>query len=171
MSRQRTPASLERIKARCTECGDCWLWDGALCGNARMPSMHHEGKTVAVRRLVYQLKHGSIPAGRAISPSCGRRLCVSPNCLQAVTEKQSKQRWAKLGAYSNPGKQRRMALTKRAKSHISDEMVERVRAATSAPEAARETGVSLSYAKDIRAGRSRRDYSSHFDGLGARSQA
>lgn len=163
-------STLQAIRLRCTECGDCWLWDGALCGgyngSHRTPSMHFRGKTASVRRVVYELRHGGIPEGKVISPRCGQRLCVSPECLQALTVKQSKERAAKRGAFSNPGKNRRGAMTKRARSWITDEMVAQIRTANVASrKIAADTGVSLSHVKAIRRGQARRDYANPLGGL------
>jgi hypothetical protein len=164
--------ALYKIRLRCTEEGNCWLWTGATHGtnggvvDQRTPSMHFEGATRSVRRVVYAIKHGAVPKGKVVSPDCGQRLCVSPHCLKAVTVKESKRRAAARGAYSNPAKNRRGALTKRAASWITEELVQTIKAhAGPASRIASETGVSLSHVKAIRRGAARRDFSSPMVGM------
>jgi hypothetical protein len=160
---------LEKIRTRCEVVGDCWLWKQG-CSDGGMPIMGVLGKTRAVRRVVYAETHGSIPEGKKISPRCGHKKCVSPECLCAVTQKQATQAAAKRGAYSGAAKILKTALTMRARSKYSDEVVERIRTADGpAHLVAAETGVSLSHAKNIRRGTARKDYLDNpFAGLGAR---
>jgi hypothetical protein len=163
-------ALLNRVRIRCEISGECWLWQQG-CSEAGMPIIGVEGKTRAVRRVVYTETHGSIPDGKKISPRCGHKKCVSPDCLQAVTQKQAAQNAARRGAYSGRAKIIRTAMAVRAKSHITDEIVERIRAAEGPTHLiAAETGVSLSHAKNIRRGTARKDYVANpFAGLGARA--
>lgn len=170
---EKDAAILARIESRIVEDGGCRRWMGQLQGYSASKPKHRgcpaltiEGKTTSLRRWLYRQWHGEIPAGLVISPACGDHLCLSKRCLQAVTESQSKQAAAARGVFSgNLSKNRKNAMTRRAGSWITDEVVEQVRAASSAAEAARLTGVSLGYCKDIRAGKNRRDYSSPFVSL------
>jgi hypothetical protein len=160
---------LLKIKMRCDLSGDCWLWQQG-CSGAGMPIIGVNGKARAVRRVVYAEAHGQIPEGKKISPRCGHKKCVSPECLQAVTQKQAIQSAAKRGVYSGMAKIIRSAMSARARSHITEEVVERIRAAEGPTHlVAAETGVSLSHAKAIRSGTARKEYVANpFAGLGAR---
>lgn len=160
---------LDMIGSRCDEVGECWIWKGALDGHGR-PQKRHNGKTVYVRRLVRELVDGQpVPADKVVPASCGCRQCVSPHCSSVTTTRQKAVMAAKRGVYNNPAKLAKMALTRRAKSHISDELVEQIRSAEGpCSRIAAETNVSLSHVKAIRNMTARKPINSPFAGLGAR---
>jgi hypothetical protein len=62
----------------------CWVWSGKLTkdGYARTS---HNGKTVRVHRLAYELWVGSIPEGLEIDHTCRNRACFNPEHLEATT--------------------------------------------------------------------------------------
>jgi hypothetical protein len=161
---------LNKIKSRCDEVGDCWLWKQG-CSDSDMPQITLGNKTRAVRRVVYAEVHGEIPDGKVVSPKCGHKKCVSPECLEAVTHKHAHQNAARRGAHSSMGKIVRTALAMRARSHITEEVVQRIREFEGPIRLiCAETGVSESHAKSIRQGKARRDFvASPFAGLGSRA--
>lgn len=55
------------------------IWTGALA-NGR-PATKHEGKTVYVKRLIWEQEHGPIPDGMVIVSRCGERTCIEPTHL------------------------------------------------------------------------------------------
>lgn len=156
---------LKLIRSRCTEEGECWLWDGCLDGHGR-PQKRHNGKTVYVRRLVRELVDGPVPASMVVAASCGTKRCVSPSCSCTVTHTKKAKMAATRGAYSNPAKFAKMVASRRATSRITEEMVRQIRLAP--PPASRiavEMNVSESHVKAIRRGSARKDMSSPFAGL------
>ena len=155
-----------KVQDRCIEEGDCWIWQGCVCGRGQRPCVNWGGKTRYVQRVVWESQHGPVKRGLVVTPSCGNRLCVSPNCLKLVTNKTSKQMAAARGAFSNPSKIRRSALTVRARSWITEEMVQQIKAARTGKEAHEATGVSLSHCKAIRRGAARASFANPFSGLG-----
>jgi hypothetical protein len=162
-------ATLKMIKDRCTEDGECWLWTGAKDDRGR-PTMHYKRKTVAVRRVVRMLTdRKDIPAGMQVPCSCGNTGCVSPVCSTVATPKERAQMAASRGVFNRPDAILKSVMTTRARSHITDDKVERIRSAEGpAWKVAEAEGISVSYAKEIRANRSRKDYRNPFTGLGAR---
>lgn len=166
----QTSYLLNKIKSRCDEVGDCWIWKQG-CSDSGMPQMTVKNKTMTVRRLVYAEVHGGIPEGKRVSPKCGHKKCVSPECLEAVTHKHAHQNAARRGAHSSMGKIVRTALAMRARSHITEEVVQRIREFEGPIRLiCAETGVSQSHAKNIRRGTARRDFiASPFAGLGSRT--
>lgn len=164
--------TLEVVKARCLEEGECWIWQGAVTnakgpGNVGTPSIRWQGRAQPVRRLVIKLKTGKdVPKGMVASAKCGNRMCVSPQCAKALTNAESKQLAASFGAYSSAAKVMRSTATKRKRSWITDEMVAAIRAAESREEAIKLTGVSPQHVSAIRRGDARRDLSNPFAGLG-----
>lgn len=160
---------LKQILSNCTEEGKCWLWNGGLDGHGR-PQKRHNGKTVYVRRVVRELADGEpVPANLVVPASCGHKLCVSPDCSSRATHKTKAVMAAKRGAYNNAAKTAKQTAAKRAKSWITDELVEQIRIAPGpASRIAEETKVSVSHVKAIRRGDARRPLASPFAGLGAR---
>ena len=78
----------------------------------------------------------------------------------------STKRAAKRGAYSCPIKGAKIAQTVRSKSRFSEALIEDARtAAETAAATARRLGISRSYVKDIRAGKTRRPLASPWAGL------
>jgi hypothetical protein len=55
------------------------LWTGGL-SNGR-PAAKHEGRTVYIKRLVWEHENGAIPEGAVVISTCGERNCVEPSHL------------------------------------------------------------------------------------------
>lgn len=156
----------ERIRANCIEDGDCLIWPGRV-SDAGMPVMTVDGSSVSVRRVLYEQEHGPVTRRLLVTPTCGHMRCMFH--LEALTPKASKALSVSRGAYRNPARARKAALTNRARSHITDETVATIKAADSAREAHEATGVNLSYVYVIRAGVARADMGNPFAGLGGRA--
>lgn len=171
MSRPFVVHTVESLRARCVEEGECWIWQGASDGHGK-PSTKHNGRTANPRRVVRELvDRKPLPPGVQVVPACHNSMCISPACC-VKTDHRGRARIAnERGAFSNPAKNRLGAMTKRAKSWITDEMVALIRAARNGPEAAHETGVSLSHCKAIRRGIARKDYSSPWASMPAANDA
>jgi len=59
---------------------DCKTWTKGPTG-AGYPAMKHKGRTVYVKRVLWEALHGPIPAGTTVRSRCGNRLCVLPQHL------------------------------------------------------------------------------------------
>lgn len=71
---------------------DCWLWTDGLDkeGYARMWLWGHKA---AAHRIAWALHHGEDPApGLVIDHTCGTRMCVNPDHLEAVTQQENLRR-------------------------------------------------------------------------------
>jgi hypothetical protein len=159
--------TLERLKSRCIEEGECWLWQGANDGNGR-PVVVHMGARIPARRLARQLADDRIiPDTRQVTCTCGNLDCISPACSIVATPATTHKMASARGSYRNAARDRRMAVAKRANSPITEDVVQKIREAESGRAAADSTGVSYSHAKAIRAGRARKEYANPFSGLGA----
>ena len=55
------------------------LWLGALANG--YPAGKHEGRTVYLKRLIWEQMHGPIPEGNVVISSCGERTCIEPSHL------------------------------------------------------------------------------------------
>jgi len=76
----RPLATLAHLHSRCTECGDCLLWHGAHNGTG-----HPRYSGGSVRRAVWALAHGPLPAGRVVTVTCGQAACLCPAHLALTT--------------------------------------------------------------------------------------
>lgn len=154
------------IRMRCVEEGDCLIWQGARSDSGQ-PCMHHNGKTRAmVRRVLYAEVNGvEIPDDRCVITTCGQRLCLNPKHLKEVSRGEVRTHAAKLGAYKSAARVLKRTATLRKKSHITDEVVARIRGAKTAREAHEQTGVSLPYVYQIRDGVRRVPLGNPFAGL------
>jgi HNH endonuclease len=62
----------------------CWIWQRSTSFNG-YGQLWHEGRVQRAHRVFYQLYVGAIPDGLQIDHTCGNRLCVNANHLEAVT--------------------------------------------------------------------------------------
>lgn len=157
---------MEKVRARCVECGDCLLWPGAM--TTRGPVLTLAQKQVQLRRCVWEHAHGKpFPPDRVTSIDCENANCLADNHIVARTRAQLNARTLK--RRTSVSRNARIAMTKRKSSKLSDHGAEDIRTSGLPPqEAADKWGVSKAYVYMIRAGRFRRDYASPFAGLGAR---
>lgn len=81
------PTLSERLWAKVDKSGECWLWDGAKSGG--YGQLKNAGKNVGAHRVAYEEAHGPIPAGMVVDHRCHVKLCVRPEHLRVVTQKQN----------------------------------------------------------------------------------
>lgn len=79
-----TTTTLDRLRARTTHSGDCWVWTGYTCraGYGRISVNNHHEKT---HRVAYELLVGPIPEGLPLDHLCRNRACWNPAHLEPVT--------------------------------------------------------------------------------------
>ena len=154
MTRTQT---IDSIAARCVEEGDCLLWTGGCDGHGR-PKCRHDGRSDYVRRVMRELVDGKrIPPGKVVAAQCGNKLCVSANCSVIGTDKTRGALAAKRGAYTSAAKAARIAVARAAQSRFDPATIQMVRDHPGPSRAAaRDAGMSSSYARAIRAGKVRR---------------
>lgn len=60
--------------------GGHWIWTGAVVNNNTRPIMYYKGRTVSVRRAVYEeLLEGEVLDGDRFTHICEEQLCVHPD--------------------------------------------------------------------------------------------
>lgn len=163
---------MDSIKARCLECGDCWKWQG-ITSKSGVPKINifvgrgKNGRTVlSARRVVWELVKGPIPPKKLLTTNCGCVTCLNPDHLVLTTKsKVSQKNGARLDvklkrAISNARNRRRAKLT------LDQVLVIRVSEERTRLLADR-FGVGIAAINRIRSGRSWKDYSNPFAGLGA----
>jgi hypothetical protein len=81
MSKARTEPTLDSLKARTIEEGDCWLWQGYIANNTPQVVSYASGskRMVSVRRLLRELETGRVQPDGHYSNTCGNPLCVNPD--------------------------------------------------------------------------------------------
>lgn len=160
--------TLDEIHHRCTECGECWHWNGYGGERGHYPQVRGPGgKVLQVRRVAFQLRFGEIKDGMKILPVCGDPKCVNPEHQRSVTESQKSRRAAARGAYSSITRAAKIAAYRRANiSKLTPEQVQAIRASSdSGPVLAEQYGINRSMVNSIKAGRTWKDYSNPFKGL------
>lgn len=88
--------TLDDIKARCDEVGDCWIWKDSMQGGdvpaMRLPgSVDPKRKLVSVRRWIAELQ-GRQTKGLFATNSCKQKRCVCPDHIQLLTRKNLQKR-------------------------------------------------------------------------------
>ena len=81
-----TGLTLDQIHAQCVEEGDCQLWTGRLT-NSGHPIHCAGGQKLLVRRLVYALQHGQLPAGtrQVVADTCQNTTCCNGHHLVVLS--------------------------------------------------------------------------------------
>lgn len=148
---QGTAHTLETIKARCIEEGDCWLWQ---CGTSHgTPAIRHNGTIVYMRRyIVTELQGVVIPARRLVSMCCGTKLCVNPDHIRVYTRAQLQTYTAKRTDYGrDPVRNARIAAKRQAQSPLDWDRVREIRSMEGSDRAiARQLGLNFSTIYEIR---------------------
>lgn len=69
----------------------CWEWTAATLGGYGVFSEHHGGKQYKAHRFAYEQVVGPIPDGKVLDHRCHNTLCVNPDHLRPVTEKENRE--------------------------------------------------------------------------------
>lgn len=160
-------ATLEAIREKCIEEGDCWLWQGAM--DKGTPRAKVGGKMVYVRRLVLELKGKKIHTGMRATTTCGDERCVNPDHVVASTPSAINAAVARRTGFARKAARRaKISAAKRKNSHVTPEMVAEIRSSDGTGRAiAARLGLHASTVNDIRAHRTWVDYSNPFFQLAA----
>ena len=81
MSRPRITHTVDSLKARCIEVGECWEWQGYISNNTPQVVGYPDGvkKMVSVRRVLRELVTGQSQPDGHYGNTCGNLLCVNPD--------------------------------------------------------------------------------------------
>ena len=66
----------------------CWLWIGGATGSG-YGAFWSDGKTLLSHRVSYEIHKGKIPDELELDHLCRNRICVNPDHLEPVTDKQN----------------------------------------------------------------------------------
>lgn len=163
-TKPKTIHTIESLKARTVEEGECWNWTGYL-GN-KVPHVCHNGKMHSVRRLFRDLMDKPVQAGSYIYPNCGNTICVNPKHNVALTRKQFSKRIGKMAAGNLMRKIKVQAFKQRTVGKLTWDQADEIRVSTEpSRQVASKFGVDKSLICRIRAGKAWVRYNSPFAGL------
>lgn len=92
----------ERFELYVNKTEACWLWTGGKGnGYGRMCTVGRKMKLA--HRVSYEMHVGPIPAGLVIDHTCRNTLCVNPDHLRAVTNKQNHEHLAQESSTGRSG--------------------------------------------------------------------
>lgn len=76
-----------RFLTKINHIGNCWEWKG--CQRNGYGRFNLNGKTILSHRFSYELFKELIPKGLTIDHLCKNKLCVNPEHLEAVTQREN----------------------------------------------------------------------------------
>lgn len=95
--------TITSIYANCSKSDGCRIWKGSVTGQGyphvydpERNAMGLKQHMVMVRRRVFELSSGPIPAGHKIIMKCRNKLCVGRGCMEAADAKEARE-FAKAG--------------------------------------------------------------------------
>ena len=124
------PVTMEFIRAKSHEDGDCLIWDGANGASkvGGVPYININRKLTPVRRWIAENILKVQIEGLIASTKCGNPLCVDPAHVAMKTRKMLVTDAAKRTQYhKNPARNYKLALAARARSPHSPELIEKIR--------------------------------------------
>lgn len=162
--RIKTKHTLESLKKRTIEVGDCWEWQGYY-GN-KVPSVSHDGKMISVRRLFSDLLGGQHPEGGFIVPKCENIRCVNPNHTKHYNKRKFGQMVGKKAKGSLARKVKLQAFRQTFNAKLNWDKVDEIRASDEPSRVmAKKFGVDKSIVCRIRRNQSWVRFDSPFAGL------
>ena len=158
--------TLDDIKARSDEFGDCWLWAGATSSTGHPIAKPSGCKCTLVRRLAFSLAGNTLTPRAPIGTVCGHKLCVNPEHLRETTTAAIAKHAGARGAFSSKARCAKIAQAKRKQGKLTMDIAREIRMSpdTGRVLAAR-FGVDRSLVTRIKNGTAWRDYSNPYFGL------
>ena len=84
--KKQTVHTVESLKERTVEIGECWEWQGYITNNT--PYVYSEGKMQPVRRVFSQLIYRPSKHAAFYGVNCKNLACVCPDHIKPLTQKQ-----------------------------------------------------------------------------------
>jgi hypothetical protein len=156
------PVTLDVIRARSDEIGDCWIWKGATTHGS--PAISINGRAMPTRRWLAETIQGKNTKGYYASVSCGELLCVNPeHVLLAKRGTINRMAAERTGYGKSLARSAKLAEARRRKyAKLSSELVAEIRASSlPVAELARLHGVAKSTIANAISGKTWRDYANN----------
>ena len=158
---------ITQIRKHVVEEGDCWNWTGALQSCGTVPTMNYKRKVGAVRRFILT-EQGVDLSKRLATYTCGNPLCVNPEHVAPATRRAVQRRTTEeQGHQGNLVRRKKLADNARKRAKLTPELARQVREADGPQDRiAEQFGVSQATVSVIKRGKTWKDYSNPFAGLG-----
>jgi hypothetical protein len=159
----------EWLWARCTCCGDCLLWDGAVAkGGVPMVRDPDTAKVTSARRLLL-IAMGVEVEGMLATTNCGNPLCMTEKHAIARSRKWLQKRIGKDNS-TNIKRSAALAIARRKTAILTMDLVRQARSAgMKGPQMVEAYGCSLSAAYSALRGRTWKEYGGPFASFYPRS--
>jgi len=143
----------------------CAVWKLSCCNGH--PAMRKNGKTVLVRRAVWEDENSAIPAGNIVRMTCETKNCITPWHMELTTFSKLGKQMGSLGRMSGPLRSAKIAATKRAKhSKLTNDDVVEIRSSLETGRAmAVKFGVNETHISRIKRNKCWKDFTNPFSGL------
>lgn len=94
--------SVEWMMRRVRVVNGCWEWTGSTngCGYGRLYANPPSRKSTAAHRVMYEMVRGEIPNGLTLDHLCRNRLCINPQHLEPVTNRENVLRGIGISAHN-----------------------------------------------------------------------
>lgn len=155
--------TLQTIKDRSDEVGECWLWAGAT-SNTGHPIVKIKGcGCKLVRRVSFILNGGELAARQPVVPMCNEKLCVNPEHLEVSTTKKIAKKAAKEGKFSTLQRCAAISRGQGYRKKLSDDAANEIRySEESGPVLADRHGIHKSLVNRIKRNEARKDYNNPY---------
>lgn len=122
-NRKITTQTIESLMERTSTEGDCIEWQGYVyAGNN--PQVCHDGKMIAVRKLVMLLHERKVPVKAYYKTTCGNDLCVRIEHIKVVDHKKHMTGMAKNVRHNAPTRIAKLQKVAESRRKLSDEQVQ-----------------------------------------------
>lgn len=159
---------IDRVIKNASEDMDCLVWNRSTCNGH--PALRVNGKTMLVRRVLWEELNGEIPAGKIIRATCGDIRCVNPEHLSMTTYQKLAKELGAIGVMSGKVRSAAIAKAKQAKAlAINYEIVQIIRTSdASGVSLSQQYGISQNLVSRVRTHKCWKDWTNNpFAGLGA----
>lgn len=156
----------EKLLANTLDDAGCMVWQGG-CANGH-PAVTIGGKTLLVRRVLWEEMNGPLKAGEIVRCTCQTPKCINPGCTVKTTHCKLAKQMGAVGLMSGQVRSAAIAKAKRSspQAKLSAEAVRELRASDEhVPTLAAKLGISEGHAYKVRRNVAQRDYGNPFAGL------
>jgi len=112
--------TLDDVKARCEEVGNCWEWQLGYQNKGRTPAAAYGKIRLGARRLAWMLANGPLPEGWVVVSTCGNYRCVNPEHIKIMPERQARSKLSSKPISS--ARRAKIIATRRARHGVAPEI-------------------------------------------------
>ena len=94
--------TMTRFMAKVNKIDECWVWKAGMTRDG-YGRFSFDGQTQLAHRVAYELWVGPIPAGLEVDHLCSNPLCVNPDHLEPVVQRENMRRWSEHKTHCKQG--------------------------------------------------------------------